>query len=326
MSIDQTSDDAEFEAFLHGEGALADGLDGLPQPSPNAALDAAILARARADMAREARPPAANDARVHGRWRLPAGLAAAVLAGVLGHQAWKNNADAERAALEPKEFAGTAPAASPAPTAPAQAVEKAAVPIEAGQPKAEQAPRAPAPVQQRASASARARASAPAPAAATRAGEDAVVEYFAPMQKQASAATAQGALQKPPPPPAPAPTSAPPAPAAASPAYTLLGRPGEFARRAPESAAAVAAPASPAPLTYGATEPSARRIEVTGSAIKRSDADAASAPAPWLKRIAALLDSGDKPGALAEWRAFRAAYPDYAVDAPLAAAIKAAQE
>jgi hypothetical protein len=100
---DQDKDDADFEAFLRGEGDLAEGLDALAQPSPSATLDAAILARARADVERdernarlqrdaqrareanEARGQAANDAPARGRWGVPAGIAATVLAGVLGH-------------------------------------------------------------------------------------------------------------------------------------------------------------------------------------------------------------------------------------------------
>jgi len=46
---DTQHDDAEFEAFLRGEGELSRALSALPQPAPPDDLTAAILARAEAD-------------------------------------------------------------------------------------------------------------------------------------------------------------------------------------------------------------------------------------------------------------------------------------
>jgi hypothetical protein len=92
--------DAELDAFLKGQDDLSRRLRGLEQPSPSVELDAAILARA-------GRPAAANDPtddaarqlpmpRLGLRWRLPAGIAATVLAGVLAHQVWQASADMDR--------------------------------------------------------------------------------------------------------------------------------------------------------------------------------------------------------------------------------------
>ncbi len=131
------SDDAEFDAFLKGDDALSRQFQSMPQAGPSAALDAAILQRARDLMAQEARPEAANDAgiatpapRVAGqlgwRWRVPGAIAATVLAGVFAHQAYQASADMERNTGMPAEEAlvvSPAPApsadAAPAPAAPA---------------------------------------------------------------------------------------------------------------------------------------------------------------------------------------------------------------
>lgn len=104
------SDDAEFDAFLKGDGDLSRRLQDVPQAVPSAALDAAILQRARELMAQESsRPAAANDAgtkqpapRLGWRWRVPAGIAATVLAGVFARQAYQASADREREAAMPQ--------------------------------------------------------------------------------------------------------------------------------------------------------------------------------------------------------------------------------
>jgi hypothetical protein len=107
--------DAELDAFLKGEDELSRRLKALEQPSPSAQLDAAILAQA-------ARPAAANDVsagaganapmqRLGLRWRVPAGIAATVLAGVLAHQAWQASTDLDRA----REVGDVAPVLSPPP-------------------------------------------------------------------------------------------------------------------------------------------------------------------------------------------------------------------
>lgn len=136
--------DAEFDAFLKGEDALARELHAMPQAAPPAALDAAILHRAEALMKNERRPAAANDASggtvaplppLGLRWRVPLGIAATLMAGVLAHQAWQASTDANRAA-EVIE-AAPAPALQPAPAqqaTPAPALAKNAPPPPPQQP------------------------------------------------------------------------------------------------------------------------------------------------------------------------------------------------
>ena len=143
--------DAEFEAFLKGEDALSRELQAMPQAEPPAGLDAAILGRAQALMASDGRPAAANDAadgtisplpRLGLRWRVPFGIAATLMAGVLAHQAWHASADRNRiaevfetdqapapqSATPPKVAIDTEKAAS-APT-----IAKAAPPVRTKQP------------------------------------------------------------------------------------------------------------------------------------------------------------------------------------------------
>lgn len=114
--------DAEFDAFLNGEDALSRELQAMPQAAPSAGLDAAILNRAQSLMGSERRPAAANDAsngvslplpRLGLRWRVPFGIAATLMAGVLAHQAWQASTDGNRAA-EVTE-ATPAPVSQPAP-------------------------------------------------------------------------------------------------------------------------------------------------------------------------------------------------------------------
>ena len=111
--------DAELDAFLKGEDALSGELQAMQQASPSAELDAAILGRAQAQMARDSRAAAANDAsdgvaskaplsRLGLRWRVPAGIAATLMAGVLAHQAWQASADHERAVAGERASAGAA--------------------------------------------------------------------------------------------------------------------------------------------------------------------------------------------------------------------------
>ncbi len=83
--------DAEFEAFLQGKGELANLLHAIPQPTPSAELDAAVLAGAEAALTHRTAPlaAAANDPvipsaqrmapRFPSRWKVPLGLAASVL-------------------------------------------------------------------------------------------------------------------------------------------------------------------------------------------------------------------------------------------------------
>jgi hypothetical protein len=140
--------DAEFDAFLKGEDALSRELQAMPQVGPSAELDAAILGRAQALMASESRPAAANDAangmvsplpRLGLRWRVPFGIAATLMAGVLAHQAWQASSDGNRAA----EVIETAPA----PATQSEPAPKAAIDTETVAPAPTPAKTAPPPRQ-----------------------------------------------------------------------------------------------------------------------------------------------------------------------------------
>lgn len=153
------SDDAEFDAFLKGDDALSRQFQALPQAGPSAALDAAILQRARDLMASQARPEAANDpavgtpstrrAGLGWRWRVPAAIAATVLAGVFAHQAFQASADLqanvgmpaqEVAVLSPAPMPATVAAPTPAPLAKPAPL---AAPAPVAAPRARTAVRAP---------------------------------------------------------------------------------------------------------------------------------------------------------------------------------------
>ncbi|MDL2356907.1 MAG: hypothetical protein QFF03_16770 [Pseudomonadota bacterium] len=167
MNTDDMND-AELDAFIKGEDALAGELQAMQQASPSAELDAAILNRAQEMMMREQRPAAANDAangqpskpalpRMGLRWRVPAGLAATVMAGVLAHQAWLASSDRTRL----PEVSAPAPAAEPAPQQAFETAAPAPAPAPLAPPSARPAQKSAAPV--------RKPAAAPAPAAPTMA-------------------------------------------------------------------------------------------------------------------------------------------------------------
>jgi hypothetical protein len=143
--------DAEFDAFLKGEDALSRELQAIPQTEPPAGLDAAILGRAQALMASDGRPAAANDAadgtisplpRLGLRWRVPFGIAATLMAGVLAHQAWRASADRNRTAEVFETDQAPAPQSATPPkvaidaekVASAPTVAKAAPPVRPKQP------------------------------------------------------------------------------------------------------------------------------------------------------------------------------------------------
>lgn len=124
MSSDDTDriDDKELDAFLRGDDALSRQLGALAQVQPPAALDDAILARAQ----QAVRPAAANDAApgwqpTSRRWRVPAGLAAMLLAGVLTHRTWEETnqmAQVDAPAVAPVASMPAPPAADATPPSP----------------------------------------------------------------------------------------------------------------------------------------------------------------------------------------------------------------
>lgn len=154
-------DDAEFEAFLRGEGQLSSLLRGVPQPEVPEPVDALVRADARAALQEPA--GAANDAaaspavsggmrRGAGRgardYRVPLALAATVVLGVsLGVQwsGWQGEPAPWRIAEHPDTAAAPAPAAAPSPE-PGPAIPVEAPPVSAAGVPAQVAVPAPKPV------------------------------------------------------------------------------------------------------------------------------------------------------------------------------------
>ena len=289
------SDDAEFDAFLKREDGLSRRLQGLQQGAPDAALDAAILQRARELMAQEsARPAAANDAgestpaprlaRLSWRWRVPAGIAATVLAGVFARQAYLGGMEYE-------------PAAAPAPA------EERALILE--QPKAA------------------------APAAPALDAAPPALQVPAPAPTRESKRVLRDAPPPPPPPPAtdksaamdayrPAPAPAP-APQASEDvqAVVVTGQ-----RAAMRSAAKLKQNAEEVVDSVVAEE--AGKLPDTAWRMKKEAA--AREPAQWLAEIEALLDAGKEGDAADEWRRFRLAHPAYPVPQATQDKVKALQK
>ena len=292
QNSDENSDahsDAQLDRFLKGEDGLSAELRAMRQASPSAALDAAILERASAQMAHEqasqARPAAANDdsdgrpskpplPHIGLRWRVPAGIAATLMAGVLAHQAWQASTDGAPVAAVPAPTAAAPAVASPPPPPVAATEENAAPPP----------PMAAKPVPPRA------RPARPAPPAADR------------TQSQSAPASI------------PAPAAAPSSAQASASAPTPVTYSAYAAR-----AFAPAAPAAADPMALGpeANLELARTAEVSGRRSRSEPAprQAAADPAASLAAIEKRLEAGSAGDTLAEWDKFRAAWPDYPVPA-----------
>lgn len=323
------SDDAEFDAFLNGEGELARRLQGVAQPSPSAALDAAILASARAAMAQEARPAAANDSGdgapaprlapgLGWRWRVPAGIAASVLVGVFAVQTFEAGGDLNETAAPVPEAAAersvVVPTMPAAPAAPAKS---------AGLPAAENM--APAPAPQMRSSPAPSKAKVPAPVIQAEPAPVESVESYAPPAAPAPAPALAFDMARPAMPARqskPAPVLSEQAKSANMDSVVIEGY-----RRAQVQAA-------PAPVSnYAPSQPPEAAAQKPWPPVATLDSEDKQiagmvAPAPaasanmapmsapaWLHRIEALLAQGQQPEAVAQWKAFRKVYPDYPVTA-----------
>lgn len=331
------NDDAEFEAFLKGEGDLARALQGVPQPSPPAALDAAILGRIRTSIEQQ-QGAAANDpgeavpaprlARGLGmRWKVPAGIAASALVGLIATHAYQSGISGDLVSAPAQERAadavmkqeasvvGAPAAADPAPVAeavpaPAPAAKPAASPKPMG---GAQSRPVPLPV--------------PAPAPAIQ--DAAENRSFAP------------------PPPAPAPAAAAPPPAievisgqdqaggrlaraaAAQKAKTGAAREaGEAEKKAVMERVEISASRLPPRQVAEGASPvqvlQRETVTVTGSSIKRETGPVAALA--WVRRIEALLAEGDEAQAKWEWVRFREQYPRHKVDDALEQKMKVLME
>lgn len=284
------SDDAEFDAFLKGDDALSRRLQAVPQAAPSAALDAAILQRARDLMAQEARPEAANDAGattpapqlargLGWRWRVPAGIAATVLAGVFAHQAFRASADLEQSVGMPAPVEENVMILQPPkPEAPA------AVPVETMPKPVPFARSAPAPAPVAASVAAPAPVPVPVPAPAP--------------------AAADSAPAMAPPPPAPEPMQR----------VEVTGS--SIRRSASESSMPVTVTRS-----RELASDKSPRVEIAGSKIKRAMSELP--PDEWFELIEAMLGKEQDKDVVAEWRRFRKMYPYYPVSEETEERIKA---
>ncbi|MDO8306107.1 hypothetical protein, partial [Herminiimonas sp.] len=102
---DKDQIDDGFELFLQRQDELSRQLQSLPQPAPSAELDAAILAKVEAELARTvATDAAANDPALPGaaasplpgflsRWRTPLSMAASVMLVTLVLLRWQTQPD-----------------------------------------------------------------------------------------------------------------------------------------------------------------------------------------------------------------------------------------
>lgn len=290
--------DAEFDAFLRGDDALARQLAALPQPQPSATLDAAILRHVQADLRR---PSASNDAAQRSmvsRWSMPIALAASfVVTFSLVHEWDGYISDAPAEAAAPVVVAPAAPAApaSAAAAAAGLAAETVPAPASAATPQPPPPPAFTAPPSRQ-----------------------------APLRKPAASAQAapnqpselSGALVKPSPQQAEIQAEAPRADidSAAEKSSLPLRR-----------SAAAPMPPPPAPVSVaGSRNMAPRPIETDSSKADGIKADSIKAD-PWLAVIDEMLKAGLPRDASEEWTRFRLAYPDYPVPPALAERIKAAQ-
>ncbi len=297
MNNDDMSDD-EFDAFLNGTDALSRRLQALPQPAPSAQLDETIRNRVQAALALENRAPAANDAvddtpkpqlaRSLGwrwRWRVPAGIAATVLAGVIGHQTYRDSRDAELMEAMP-------------------AMQDSAVVPRPQAPVAEAPAMAPPPPQAKAAPARESALSRTKPVLAARAEP----------AKEEAALSASAAESAPVPVPAPAPApvasaAPPPPPAAQEQVVVVTG-----------SRASIRSGLNVKKNSDGVTDAIVAESlgKMPSHAIAEVDMKA------WLDLIDAMLKAGNNTQALGEWRKFKVAHPDYPVAEELRQRIEAA--
>ncbi|WP_442781724.1 hypothetical protein [Collimonas fungivorans] len=322
-------DDAEFEAFLQGHGELARQLQGLPQPSPSAGLDAAILAQAET-LLKTATPvqQAANDAlsgkpgqpakpRFLMRWPTQLGMAACMVLAVLATLRWQT---------EPAtQSYDTMPQAEPAPSSPAPAAAttpsvKPAEPVEKkAQAKPELArqkvaasstpPAAKATPEAKSLAQARDTQAPPAPAPAPIAGSE---NYAVSPAQLASPENLPSRARV---------IIAPRASLAANPPSAIVD---PAAAYSPAPTPIVAPP--PAPVIASGAAATAAESESTPAAALPGKPESPVRAEAWLSVIDEMLKAGLRQDALEEWEKFRHAYPDYPVQEKLRAQIRLLQK
>ncbi|MGZ3158970.1 MAG: hypothetical protein ACXU7H_07795 [Burkholderiaceae bacterium] len=321
---DQSEEEA-FDDFLQGRGELVKQLKALSQLTPSAALDAAILASAKAavSQAERSKQTAANDPvspRKPGfvtRFRLPLAMAASLMLAVLVAVQW--HAQPESSA--PIQVA-QAPAPEPTPTPASELPQLAQADMQAktlSDTASRNAPAA-APTMSAAKpsgmvADSRALTSEKktstqiaANAAANDAAKSAAARADAAPTQLAQADTSQlkfksMAMQE-------ERVAAAPAPAV-PPAATSAAAPSVAGNLAKESARA-----APPPVAVQAFSP-----QTTVASLARTDSQ--EKQKAWLARIEEMIKADSRKEALAEWEKFEKAYPDYPVSEKLKAQIKA---
>lgn len=303
---DEHDDAVQFDAFLNGDGALATALRQLPQPSPSAELDQAILADAERALAQ---PPAANapDGGNPGQpsWmphflrrnRVPLGVAASVIFAVtIGLQWQEPRMDEAREAVIDVRLPAEAPQPPSSVMAGMDQQQAPAAPVA----PAKRALRAPG---KQDTVASQAQPSVSAPVAIETIQMPERIE--APKERAATHVTITGsAIARPPAAPAPPPQGKLPelrssAAAAPPPQGKLL-----------ELRSNASAAAAPAPAAAPAAAPMLDAMPATGA---QEDAKANA----WLSVIEEMIKAGLARDALLEWEKFRAAYPDYPVPAEL---------
>lgn len=287
--------DDEFDAFLHRRDVLSWHLQSLPQPEPSAELDAAILARAEAELARSA----ANDPAMPGttgralpaflkRWYTPLAVAASVLFAFLLLMRWQAQpenpaplvvAQAPQSAAPAADAPPEPPSAAISPTAQSSARTRTNDTLE-GKPLAAKSQAVKQP-------QAAALQTDPQIASLPDSGRDAATPPIQIAQTDTQESIPRTAL------PAPVPATAMP-PAAVA--------------RAPVPAAVLARP----PVA-----------DTAATSSNTPDPEKAKA---WVALIEELLKADLRHDALAEWDRFRKAYPHYQVPKKLEARIKALKQ
>lgn len=321
---DQSEGEA-FDDFLQGRGELVKQLKALAQQTPSAALDAAILASAKAAIAQSerAKQAAANDPisphkqNFLSRFKMPLAMAAGLMVAVLVTMQWHAQQEVQ-APIQVAQAPAAEPAPAPAATLPqlvqADTKEKPALQAQSrGVPVASPPMRAATPTRSIAESKAQASekklatpiaANPPVASAAVKstmaneAAKPTAERVDEPPTHLAQADTSQmkfkssgiqpGALA------VPAASVHAPAPAATPAARSL----------AMESAKAAAVPAPAAPPEAPAKAESQDRQKA------------------WLAHIEELIKADSRKDALAEWEKFEKAYPDYPVPEKLKAQIK----
>ena len=299
-------DDAEFDNFLQGRGELVKQLKALSQLTPSAALDAAILASAKAAVAQaeRAKQAAANDPvspRKPGfvsRFRVPLAMAASLMVAVLVAVQWHAQSEYPESIQ-----VAQAPAAEPAPAsvaaAPqvAQADTKEKATTDAAAKNEPAVP--PLATAKQSNAANESRALASDKKAASQAAANAVAANQALKAERSEATPTQLAQAD-----------------ASHMRYKSMAM-------QEQKAAAPAAPPASANLSKETVG------TATAAAIAATPAESLAKPESqekqkaWLAQIEGLIKADARNDALAEWAKFEKSYPDYPVPEALKAKIKA---